>query len=286
MVNLLLIYNGSIRILKSSGVENAAFEVLHIIKKHIEIDKYEMAFAEKEIDDTTAKAIYDDIDRRVKNEPLQYILGEWEFMSLPFKVRKGVLIPRPETEILVDTALKLIKGREENTEAFDLCTGSGCIAVSLAKYNKEVSLTAIDSSNEALALANENAELNNVTGRVKTVKGDVLNGYFNYCKENSLDIIVSNPPYVKTGDISSLQKEVSLYEPKLALDGGEDGLMFYRTIIKGWKNSLKTEGFMCFECGEGQAEDIEKLFLENGFVDIKPAEDYNGIIRVVTAKNL
>ena len=189
--------------LLENGIENPRFEAKELYN----------AFSGEEL----KKAI----ERRIKGEPLQYILGEWEFYSLPFIVGEGVLIPRPETELLVDLALKYAT---KESKIIDLCSGSGAIAIAIAK-NTGASLFALEKYEKALNYLEKNIALNKAN--VKVIKEDL----FNFEPSEKFDIIISNPPYIKKADLASLQKEVR-FEPMTALDGGEDGLIFYRHIAK------------------------------------------------------
>lgn len=188
--------------------------------------------------------------RRQSGEPLQYILGEWEFMGLPFYVESGALIPRQDTETLAEHALKLIQERSYKT-ALDLCCGTGCIGISLAKLSG-VSVTLSDISPLCLTLAQKNAERNDVT--VKLAQGDLFSAV-----SGRFDIIATNPPYITTGTLDTLQTEVR-FEPRIALDGGEDGLIFYRRILAEYKAYLSPNGSLLMEVGSEQANDVRKLF--------------------------
>jgi release factor glutamine methyltransferase len=280
MVNAKDLFNEGKKLLEENHIENSSLDCSFILKKHTGLSKADLLLKNPLIFDNQRVAFLEDIKKRAAHIPLQYILGEWEFMSLPFKVNENVLIPRADTEPLVEAVLKQQNARN----VLDLCTGSGCIAIALAHYNKNINCIGIDISEKALEIANENAKLTAVDDRVKFIKADVLSGFHTICEENSIDIIVSNPPYINSNDINTLQKEVKDYEPILALDGGTDGFDFYKNIIPLWKNTLKKGGAMYFECGINQAEQIKKLFCENSFSDIEIIKDYNGIERVVWAK--
>ncbi len=223
--------------------------------------------------------------KRIKGEPVQYILGRSEFMGFAFGVCRGVLIPRPETEILVEAAKDILStsgGTNPNPHILELGTGSGCIAVSLARLISGALITATDISAEALAVARLNALLNHVRGRVKFLKSDLF-------KSRQLcplgyEMIISNPPYVPSAEIPLLAPEVHC-EPILALDGGRDGLDFYRRIIKQACRYLKAGGFLLMEIGINQREPIEKIFLKmQGFKTRGWIKDYNHIERVVVAQ--
>ncbi len=212
--------------------------------------------------------------RRAKGEPLSSIFGFVDFYGLRFDVNKKVLSPRLETEVLVEEALKKIKESDLKT-ALDLCCGSGAIAVAIAKYSS-CKVSASDISKQALALAQSNAEKNGA--KVDFVHADLFAGLK---KHKKYDIIISNPPYIKTKDIDKLDIEVKKYDPKLALDGGEDGLIYYRKIVKEAGKFLNKRGWLFFEVGKGQAEEVKELMNENNFGDCQIVKDYNKIERVV-----
>ncbi|MBQ8792742.1 MAG: peptide chain release factor N(5)-glutamine methyltransferase [Clostridia bacterium] len=213
-------------------------------------------------------------DRRAKGEPLSNIFGFVEFYGLRFDVNKKVLSPRMETEILVEEVIK--KARETDARSIlDLCTGSGAIAVSLAKYT-DCKVFASDISKQALAIAQANAQKNGV--KIDFSHSDLTKGLK---KSRKYDIIVSNPPYIKSGDIEKLDEEVKKYDPRLALDGGEDGLDFYRRIAQEVPSRLCKKGWLFLEVGKGQAEDVCLLLQENGFDNVQTIKDYNKIERVV-----
>lgn len=212
--------------------------------------------------------------RRAKGESLDNIFGFTEFYGLPFDVNKKVLTPRMETEILVEQVLKAEKNFK-NAKILDLGTGSGCIAVALAK-NCDEQITAIDVSKVALATAEVNAKKNGV--KIEFLHSNLFEGLK---RKRKFDIIVSNPPYIKTDDIKKLDKNVRECDPLLALDGGEDGLSFYREISQKATSRLTNGGMLFYEVGKGQASAVRKIMRENGFEEIKTIKDYNKIERVV-----
>lgn len=220
----------------------------------------------------TEEQLEDMIERRIAREPLQYILGEWEFYSLPFKLGPGVLIPRPDTETLVDTVLEFIGDRE--VDCVDLCSGSGCIAVAIAANRKNARVTAVEKSDEAFKYLEENIALNGVS--VTAVKGDILTDSF-----GEYDLIVSNPPYVRTDVIPRLQPEVAVYEPKMALDGGEDGLRFYRAIAEKWLPRLRPGGMLAVEIGYDQDCEVAEIFKAAGLKNVLAKRDLENNRRVV-----
>jgi release factor glutamine methyltransferase len=214
------------------------------------------------------------LKRRIAGEPLQYILGKTDFYGLQFKVGPDCLIPRPETEILVDAGLK-----HPAKQILELGTGSGCIAVSLAKYLAGSQITATDISERALAIARENALIHKVN--INFLMADLFNNRQLSC--GTYGLIITNPPYVQSGEIDSLQPEVRL-EPRVALDGGADGLDFYRKIAAAAPGYLVPGGNLIMEIGLGQAEDVAKILTKNkSFEIIEVIGDYNGIDRVIVA---
>lgn len=223
------------------------------------------------------------IDRRLKGEPIQYILGETEFYGLPIRVNPAVLIPRPETEHLVEEVLKraarLGHPRIPPLRIIDIGTGSGCIAITLAHHLPHAAITAIDLSPEALDLARQSAELNKLTDSIRFLQGDLLTPVAG----ESFDIVVSNPPYVPTADRPSLSVEVRDHEPALALFAGEDGLDIYRRLIPGACSALAPGGYLLLEIGYGQKAAVTALLEIAGFESIEAFPDLQGIPRVVCA---
>lgn len=256
--------------------DNARFEAELMVMSVLGINRTQLIMNSKH--EVTAKQI-DEISsfvkRRQSGEPLQYILGECEFMSLDFNVESGVLIPRSDTEILVETVLDRIKDSDK-TEIIDICTGSGCIGISIAYYNKNAHVDLVDISDAAINIAKQNIIKNNVSDRVKTTKMDILNE----CPKGKYDVVISNPPYIETEVIETLQTEVKSHEPHLALDGGNDGLVFYRRIIELAPKLLNTGGILAFEIGYEQGEAVSKL-MEKYFENIQVIKDLNKNNRVV-----
>lgn len=278
MVTVSEIYRKSKSILKESGTDDYEFDVKCIIEDVLGMGFAQLMISGRGVSESDEKRIADMTEKRAKGYPLQYILGEWEFYGLPFRVGEGVLIPRPDTETLVETAVEYIK-MHENPKVADLCAGSGCIAVSVEKNTVNSEVYAVELSDMAYSYLEKNIVLNE--SAVKAVKGDVLSES-TADKFHELDIIVSNPPYLTAEDMKNLQKEVS-YEPEPALYGKTpDGLEFYRVIPEIWRNSLKTGGMMAFEIGIGQENDVMKILENNNFSDIKTYKDLSGITRVVS----
>lgn len=226
---------------------------------------------ERELTEQQEGEYLDYLSRRQKRVPLQHITGEQEFMGLTFRVNEHVLVPRRDTEVLVETVLeKACPGME----ILDMCTGSGCILISLLKLGKELSGAGVDVSEKALVMARENAKRQGVDAEFlhSDLFTDVRGQY---------DIIVSNPPYIRTEVIRGLQEEVRLYDPMLALDGKEDGLHFYRRIIEESPKYLKEKGSLYFEIGHDQGQEVSALMKEAGFTGVTVKKDLAGLDRVV-----
>jgi release factor glutamine methyltransferase len=218
------------------------------------------------------------IQDRLKGRPIAYIVNNREFMGLDFYVEEGVLIPRPDTEPLVEEVIELVKGKE-NLKIVDIGTGSGAITVSLAKYIKDCQVYSLDISDKALSIGLKNAISNNVEDKINFIKSNIFSGIED--KGLELDVIVSNPPYIRRADIETLHTQVKDYEPYIALEGGEDGLNFYRDITRESVKYLKDKGILAFEVGHDQAEDVSEILKHNGYTNIYTKKDLQGIDRVV-----
>lgn len=231
--------------------------------------------------DETSLSVYNDlIDRRAKNEPVSYITGKKEFMSLEFDIERGILIPRPDTEILVEEIIKLYK--DKNANILDLCTGSGAIAVSLAYYLKDAHITAVDKFDICINTASKNIDKYNLSDRVSVIKKDVLE---NLEIAGDFDCVVSNPPYIKTDVLSTLPADVKDFEPQYALDGGDDGLIFYKKITDFAKNKLNSGGILAYEIGFDQGVTVTEIIEKTqSFKEIRIVDDLSGQNRVITAK--
>lgn len=218
------------------------------------------------------------IEDRLKGRPIAYIVNNREFMGLDFYVEEGVLIPRPDTEPLVEEVIELVKGKE-NLKIVDIGTGSGAITVSLAKYIKDCQVYSLDISDKALSIGLKNAISNEVEDKINFIKSNIFSGIED--KGLELDVIVSNPPYIRRADIETLHTQVKDYEPYIALEGGEDGLNFYRDITRESVKYLKDKGILAFEVGHDQAEDVSEILKHNGYTNIYTKKDLQGIDRVV-----
>ena len=227
------------------------------------------------------------IKRRIAGEPLQYILGHQEFWSIDFKVDPSVLIPRPETELLVEQTLSILSGTPFNRPLFvlEIGTGSGAVAVSLAKEARNIILVATDISGDALMLAKENAESSGVLHQIQFVHGNLFDPFRLLREREPFDVILSNPPYIKCSEIEGLAKEVRDYEPVIALSGGEDGLDFCREIVSQAPFYLKKGGWLLLEVGQDQGGKVSELIEKKGdFLAPQRLKDFSDIERVVKAQ--
>lgn len=229
--------------------------------------------------DAIENTAMDMLSRRLKGEPLAYISGSWEFYGLPMTVTPDVLIPRMDTEVLVDAAVEFIKGRGMKARLLDLCCGSGCIACAISKEMPASRLVAADISVPALEVCRKNIKNNKLSARVITMNADAAT--WPPMSIGSFDLIVSNPPYIASAELMGLDGSVRDYEPLGALDGGEDGLDFYRAIIKYWTITLRPNAQIMFEVGEGQADAVKEMLLKAGYVSVSSRFDTLGVERVV-----
>ncbi len=275
MVTLSELFRGAVEALSAQGIEEARFEAECLLQKAADIDRLRLLTEPQyPVDEHSSAELSELLKRRLSGEPLQYILGEWEFYGLPFRVGEGVLIPRQDTETLVELALEY---SPQNKLCADLCAGSGCVGISLAKQSG-CTVHSYELSEKAFSYLRQNVELNDVSDKVKPIFADVLS-------EETLnaapmyDIIVSNPPYLTAQDMSELQTEVA-HEPEMALYGGEDGLDFYRSMMALWTNKLKQGGLFAVEIGITQEDDVMRIFRENG-LEADCRKDMCGVYRVV-----
>lgn len=276
MMTVKEVHNFTTDKLKKAGIETPAFNSLCLIERVFGLTQTDLITnGDAPADDSKIPKLNALTDRRIKGEPLQYILEEWEFYGYPLKVGKGVLIPRDDTEVVLRACLEYLKNIE-NPKVLDLCSGSGAIAIALAKETN-ADVVAVEKSPLALSYLKENVKLNNAS--VQVVQGDIFNCMSKF-SDKSFDLIVSNPPYIKADEIQSLQIEVS-YEPQMALDGGNDGCDFYRHIVKHWSGKLRYGGLLAFELGEGQFNYVKGLMEAQGFRNISESLDFSGIQRVI-----
>ena len=275
------IFNKSVEYLKKNGVPSALVDTEYIFSEALKVSRNTLKYSmSREIKEEDKNKIREMLMLRAKNrKPLQYILGEWEFYGLPFKVRENVLIPRPDTEILVEQCIQLMREIEE-PNILDIGSGSGAISIAIANELMSSSVTGLDINEDAIELANENKVLNKVEN-VNFMKSDLfekLDEDFKY------DLIVSNPPYITKDEYETLMPEVKNFEPKNALTDLGDGLYFYREISKKAEAYLKDTGYLAFEIGYKQAKDVSKILEDNNFAVLSIVKDYGGNDRVVLAK--
>ena len=269
------------KILQEAGIEDCSLDAWYLLEWAAGITRaVYYAHPEKELTDAQEKQYRASIEARSRRIPLQHITGEQEFMGLTFKVDEHVLIPRQDTEILVEAGLGQMK---PGMHVLDMCTGSGCIVISLEKLwfqrkeadlKKQTQFTGADISREALVKAQENVQMHKSS--VKLVQSDL----FEHIKDR-YDMILSNPPYIPTAAIEGLQAEVRCHDPYIALDGKEDGLYFYRRIIADAREHLADRGWLLFEIGYDQKESVEELMKAAGYVEIFAKKDLAGLDRVV-----
>jgi release factor glutamine methyltransferase len=282
--------------LESAGIEDA-FPDSEILVLHASGIARLTAYTENpEIDGRLLSRIRRLVERRAKGEPVQYITGHVEFLGLDIRVGKGVLIPRPETELLALEAIHQLKGEDSKIKSrgkdpslltphtspriLDLCTGSGCIALAVGRDFPHAAIFGTDISEEALGYAKRNAAANSICN-VAFLKGSLFEPVSGL---PPFDLIISNPPYIKSGDIGGLQREIREWEPLSALDGGEDGLTFYREIFAGAGRHMKEAGKIIAEIGFGQAEEVREISERAGFRKISFKKDFAGIKRIIKAE--
>lgn len=272
--------------LEDLGIENAQYDATELLLLVMGISRTQYLINSMDKIDSGKLAEYAElINKRAEHIPLQHITGIVNFYGREYKVNANVLIPRQDTEILVEEVMKLTNSE---SRVLDMCTGSGCIIISLAAsgHTSENGAVAIDISDDALKVADYNKKYNNAD-YIKLIKSDMFSSseceqYKN--EDNRFDVIVSNPPYIPTKDIDELSEEVRLHDPVLALDGDTDGLKFYKEITKQSVNYLKENGYLCYEIGYNQAEDVRNIMEQCGYSGIKVIKDLAGLDRVVIGR--
>ncbi|MEA4814033.1 MAG: peptide chain release factor N(5)-glutamine methyltransferase [Oscillospiraceae bacterium] len=265
--------------LRASGVEAAQLEAREIVcfasgKTREEFLRDARLYASDEIVAKVQKLL----ERRLAGEPVAYLIGEWEFLGIPLTINEKVLIPRADTEVLALAAIEWLKQRE-NPRVLDLCCGSGCIGVAIAANVGNARVTLCDISEDALKIARVNVRQNGLMRQCAVFAADALASPER--SMGTIDCIVCNPPYIPSGDIAGLDASVRDYEPVSALDGGSDGLDFYRSVTEKWCGCLDVGGRLCFEVGMGQADAVLRIMRGAGFGDIEIMPDTAGIPRVV-----
>ena len=263
------------KMLTQAGIDEAELDAGYILEYITGLNSAQyFIHSEDIIEKNKAEEFFRLIERRSKRIPLSYVIGTRDFFGLTFKVDENVLIPEQETELLVEEVIKHSEGKS----VLDMCTGSGCIAISIALFGKPSKVAASDISEKALKVARENAK-SLKAGEISFIQGDMFENV-----TDKFDIIVSNPPYIETGEIDELMPEVRDYIPRLALDGDIDGLKFYRIISKEAVKKLNKNGRIFYEIGYNQSRAVASILLENGFTDVKIMKDYSGLDRIVMAK--
>jgi len=284
--------NKAASILSARGVSEARLDAEVLLRFILNRDRaWIMAHAGEPLDEDKRGIFEKAVARRAKREPLQYITGKQEFWGLDFIVKPDVLIPRPETELVVETTLKITEHGRRSTEGdtsftiVDLCTGSGCIAVSLAREIRNARFFAIDTSGRAIAIARENARKHGVSERIRFLEGDLFQPLEELDVRGRVDIITANPPYIRSGDLRGLQPEVRDFEPEIALIAGPGGREVHQKIIEAAPAFLKKHGSLIMEMGEGQAEALLAMVNKDGrYAAPEILKDLAGIDRVIVAQ--
>ena len=266
--------------LKAAGVEAAQLEARELVcfaagKNREQFFRDMSLYASDEVE---AK-VEDLMNRRLAGEPVAYLIGEWEFYGLPLDISREVLIPRADTEVLAEQAILAARAAGEGARVLDLCAGSGCVGLAVAANAPNCRAVLADVSEEALKICRQNIRRNDLNARVTCVQADARQAPPAMLWD--FDVIACNPPYIPTGDIDGLDPSVRDYEPRLALDGGDDGLDFYRDIAEKWRTALRLGGVLLFEVGIGQASGVELILSRCGYEDIEIFQDTGGIWRVV-----
>ena len=281
--------------LEAAGIDEAFADAELLVFHAANMDRIDAYVNNPEVKSSDSAKVRRLLQRRLKGEPVQYIVGQIEFLGLTIKVGRGVLIPRPETELLVEEAIKAVMrnkisvaSKEKNAlrvtqraslSVLDLCTGSGCIALSLAKEFPDAEVYGTDLSKEALVYAKKNAKANDIKN-VTFLQGSL----FEPVKGKAYDLITANPPYIRRSELETLQREIRDWEPISALDGGEDGMDFYRTILSSADKFLNPGGSLFLELGYDQAEAVKKVAKRQGFLDLTVINDYAGIGRILAVR--
>ena len=279
------LYAETSKTFEQAGVENFSFEASVLIEELLELSSTEFLMRKSEsVDEGQRENILRAVQRRLSGEPLQYIIGSWDFYGCKITVGENVFIPRPETELLIERLAEL--PLPDNPKIADLCSGSGCIAIAAAKHHPKATVFSVELSEKAIGYIRKNVEINHAEN-VEIINRNVLDlpdpEKIEDEKFFGLDVILSNPPYVPSWEIQGLQKEV-LREPHMALDGGEDGLDFYDAISNGWYAALKPGGMIMYEIGDKQAAGVSQILKSAGYKNIKVYQDYAGIERIVSAQ--
>jgi len=272
--------------LTAAGIDNARFEARLLLAQASGLTTEQLvAHGSDEVPGNIAETARSLTARRVRREPMAYILGEREFWGLPFKVSPAVLVPRPDSETLIEAVLSLMPDRSRAWRILDLGLGSGCLLLTLLREYPQARGVGLEASAEALAIAQENADALGVAGRARLILGDWRRSGWVEALGGPFDLVVSNPPYIASAEVPKLMPEVSSFEPRLALDGGAEGFDAYQLIIAASPRLVTAGGFVAVEAGEGQVTEITRLFAAAGLSPQAPWKDLGGIDRVVTASN-
>ena len=273
------------RLLETEDAQSAGFLARNLLCHVTGKDQAEiLRDGEMYVGDDVCNAMDAAVTRIQSGEPLAYILNQWEFYGIKLYVDSNVLIPRDDTCAVTALAIQKALFLEKGPRILDLCAGSGCIGLAIASRVKDARVTLADISKEALAVAKKNTVLNHMTGRVSCVQSDALGKPSAFL--GKFDMIVSNPPYITTREMTELPLSVSQFEPHLALHGGTDGLDFYRSIVANYTDALKPGGYICFEFGMGQGDGVCRILEENGYTILERSRDYNDRERAVIAQYL
>lgn len=275
--------NVTAKYFKGKGVGTPRLDAELLLSKATELSRIELyTNFDREVRPAELKYFREMVRQRSELKPVKYITGDTEFHSLKFYVNEDVLLPRPETEMVVDAALGFIEPAESPKKIIDLCTGSGCIAITIAAKFSSCEVWASDISPEALTVANKNAALHNAAERIRFFEGDMFDAFGDELQDNFADLILSNPPYVPSAELETLSPEVKDYGPRIALDGGAEGLDFYRKILPIAPSKLKKSGRLILEIGDGQSEAIADMAESTGHLKVvERIEDYQNIVRVL-----
>ena len=275
------LYLSTRRALRGAGVEGAELEAKLLLCHALSCTKEELlAKMQMYAGESAQAALSAMTERRLRGEPVAYITGMWEFCGLPMEVSPAVLIPRSDTEVLVEEALRLLHAEHRaDARILDLGCGSGCIGIALGHFLPGSRLTAVDLSPEAVEITKRNIRRNGLVRRSAVLEGNILEPP--PMRMGEYDLLVSNPPYIRSDEIETLDVSVKDYEPRLALDGGEDGLKFYRSILSRWLSVLSDSGSVIMEIGEGQSEDVQELMRSAGLHEVRSAPDNYGTERIV-----
>ena len=289
MTSLETLLKEGTKVLEQHEIQEARLDAWLLLEYVTGVSRaFYFAHSDDVVEEKKATAYRKAIAKRAEHVPLQHITHQACFMGFEFYVNENVLVPRQDTETLVEKALEILKGRK-SPRILDMCTGSGCILLSLLALTGDAFGVGADVSSLALQVAKKNADSLGVADRADFVESDLFLAPFFQEKTGKdmplYDILISNPPYIRSADIEELMEEVRDHDPRLALDGHEDGLYFYRKIVSEGKLFLKKDGWMLFEIGYDQGGDVSKLMKDNGFTDVQVARDLTGLDRVVLGKN-